>query len=197
MENKDSKKVIKVTLSEATLRFLRSQVDEKNQRRSKPVRVPKLVAISDDGVLQFKSESITMEPGNLEKWDNFVELLDWEEVRKHDDLNYYEKANLAVFGDLKVSCSCPAFLFWGYEFILSEYDARYEGEGGEDWEGKTGKEKRPPVIRNPNLDGIVCKHLVAVLQVLTFAVSKVASKLKELDKKNPKKETSEETGEEE
>jgi hypothetical protein len=78
--------------------------------------------------------------------------------------------------------NCPAFLYWGYEFIVSEYDARYEGEGGEDWEGKRTKEGRPPVIRNPKLDGIVCKHLVNVLTILTFTVSKVAARMKELDK---------------
>lgn len=177
----DSMFAVRLTLNEMTLRSMRSQVDAKNKRRSDPVR-SKLISISPKGVLQFKSESITMDPGNLERWDNFVELCDWEEAMGMKDLNYFEKANLAVFGDIKVQCSCPAFLYWGYEFIVSEYDARYEGEGGEDWEGKRTKEGRPPVIRNPKLDGIVCKHLVNVLTILTFTVSKVAARMKELDK---------------
>lgn len=177
----DPMRVVRLTLSEMTLRSMRSKVDAKNKRRSDPVR-SKLTAISPRGVLQFKSESITMDPGNLERWDNFVELCDWDEAMGMSDLNYFEKANLAVFGDVKVNCNCPAFLFFGYSYIVSEYDAKYEGEGGEDWEGKRTKEGRPPVIRNPKLDGIVCKHLVNVLTILTFTVSKVAARMKELDK---------------
>lgn len=100
-----SGRVIRMTLSEMTLRSMRSQIDAKNKRRSEPVR-SKLIAISPTGVLQFKSESITMDPGNRERWDNFIELCDWDKAMEMDDLNYFEKANLAVFGDVKVHCSC-------------------------------------------------------------------------------------------
>jgi hypothetical protein len=40
------------------------------------------------------------------------------------------------------------------------------------------KEKRMPKIRNPNLDGTVCKHLDNALLVLPFVVSSIVKDLK-------------------
>jgi len=48
--------------------------------------------------------------------------------------------------------NCPAFLYWGYLYIDTQLDVQLVDEN------------RYPGIRNPDLNGIVCKHLAAVLR---------------------------------
>ena len=49
---------------------------------------------------------------------------------------------------IKVFCTCPAFKFWGYEYILTKKKSVF-GPG----------EVREPDVRNPNRIGCYCKHL--------------------------------------
>ena len=57
----------------------------------------------------------------------------------------------ALSGNLKISCSCDAFLYQGYKFIS--------------WVANVGidKETRSPDIRNPNKEGLACKHILVAL----------------------------------
>ena len=54
--------------------------------------------------------------------------------------------------DIKVACSCDAFLYQGFKFIT------YKAQAGIDPEG------RVPVVRNPRQKGMLCKHILAVLK---------------------------------
>jgi len=54
--------------------------------------------------------------------------------------------------DCRVHCTCPAFLYWGYLYIDTQLDVQLVDEN------------RYPGVRNPDLNGIVCKHLAAVLR---------------------------------
>lgn len=60
-------------------------------------------------------------------------------------------------GNIYAGCNCPAFAYF-YAYIISQLDTNlrnyYEG--------------RFPIIRNPQLQGTVCKHLVSVFR--TFFV---------------------------
>lgn len=56
--------------------------------------------------------------------------------------------------DVKVACSCDAFLYQGYKFIT------YKANAGIDPEG------RVPVKRNPRQQGMLCKHIIAVFHKL-------------------------------
>lgn len=56
--------------------------------------------------------------------------------------------------DIKVACSCDAFLYQGFKFIT------YKAQAGIDPEG------RVPVKRNPRQQGMLCKHILAVLNYL-------------------------------
>jgi len=69
-------------------------------------------------------------------------------------------------GDIKVYCSCPAFLFWGYKYMA--------------WKGGYGleKETRSPRIRNPYEKGYLCKHLYAICQIFPLLARPIASKFK-------------------
>jgi len=63
--------------------------------------------------------------------------------------------------DVEVSCTCPAFRYWGPSYILSlsKYSAQYSMDN---------PETRAPNVRNPRKYGAVCKHLDRVLKVMNF-----------------------------
>lgn len=56
--------------------------------------------------------------------------------------------------DIKVACSCEAFLYNGFKYLT------YNAKSGIDREG------RSPNKRNPLRKGMLCKHILAVLKYL-------------------------------
>ena len=60
----------------------------------------------------------------------------------------------ALNGDLKISCSCPGFLYRGFKYIT--------------WHADVGinKETRSPDKTNPNKEGMACKHILVALNKL-------------------------------
>ena len=161
-------------ITEVTLKQLRLGIDGLRKERSKPV-ICRLVSLSDDGVVSFYSSSVTVWPGKRDAYVNHIRLMDWKPALEAQGLTYQERANLAVFGDVKVSCSCGSFLYHGFKYILTQLDALFPAA---DWEGTTGQENRFPKVRNKNLTGVVCKHLDTVLYVLTMSVSVISSLMK-------------------
>ena len=65
--------------------------------------------------------------------------------------NKLKSLQAALNGNLKIKCSCDAFLFQGYKYIS------YHANAGID------PESRAPDIRNPNKEGMACKHIIAAL----------------------------------
>jgi len=57
--------------------------------------------------------------------------------------------------DVQLYCSCPAFLYYGAAYILTQRGAKY-----------TKPENRPPKKRNPSELGAICKHGQLLLDVL-------------------------------
>ena len=165
-------------LREITMRQLRIGVDGKILKRAEPV-VSRLVSLSPDGVATFFSSSITTWPGKRDAWTQHVQMLGWDEALSMEkEATFMDRANIAIFGDVKVSCDDPSFLYAGYRYILTQLGALYEP--GADWEGNTGPEERYPKVRNPNVEGVVCKHLSNALYIMTMGVAKVASLMKEM-----------------
>lgn len=86
-----------------------------------------------------------------------------------DDLNYIpveglrasEINDLIRNSDLHVNCTCPAYLYWGFKYIGSVDDYTLSQEG------------RYPGIRNPELQGYVCKHIYRALQVYPFSTNTI------------------------
>ena len=63
--------------------------------------------------------------------------------------------------DIKVACNCPAFAYQGYAYISDGLDV---GETTlRRYKNAPIPEGRAPVVRNPDEVGIICKHLIAVL----------------------------------
>lgn len=98
-----------------------------------------------------------------------MEDLDGLLRNKRSRLNFLDKVRYAISnGDLKVSCGCPAHLYWGYKYIDTNLGVAAPGM----------KEFRPPDIRNPQRRGIVCKHLDLCLHVLPSNASFITHDLK-------------------
>ena len=54
--------------------------------------------------------------------------------------------------DMRLHCSCPAFQFWGSAYIATMEDYNYDFS-----------ENRFPIVRDPELKNLVCKHIIAVV----------------------------------
>lgn len=96
-----------------------------------------------------------------------VKFDEWEQVGQDADLKANEKARMILWvGNLRLHCTDPSFLFWGYQQILSQLDAAIFPE------------ERYPGERNPTQRGVVCKHLNRVLRVLPFHSGDIAAEFK-------------------
>lgn len=82
---------------------------------------------------------------------------------KDDPMNNYDKVKHAtVSGDVKVRCSCEDFTYKGFAYMGTQLDYSLQSE------------PRFPSIRNPSLDGTVCKHCLSVLRKLNLFYNKIA-----------------------
>jgi len=94
---------------------------------------------------------------NVTKYDVFVLFEDFYTIGKDKDISLEDAIDYAVgFGDIHLRCTCPAATYWGYNYIQTEFKTLYG----------IPREKRFPIIRNPNLKGTICKHEDAVLQYI-------------------------------
>ena len=72
----------------------------------------------------------------------------------------------AINGDIKLSCTCPAFLYQGYKYIM--------------WKSQSGidREIRPPDKTNPEKQGMACKHILVALNTLKSDYNKIYQMIK-------------------
>ena len=158
------------SLLEFTYSDLRGSVQPKIRARSKklPSGTKFVKFDKKNGVLVFTSESQT-HPGTGLLWKQRIKLVDLPVALDipDDKLRMIDRVRLASYGDIQAECNCPSFLYHGYRYILTQLDTVL---------GK--KESRLPKVRNPNLEGVVCKHLDNALSVLPFVVSDIVKKLK-------------------
>jgi hypothetical protein len=102
-------------------------------------------------------------PNRYNGWFTYIRFVEWEEQILDDQITAVEAARLLFWGaNLKVHCTCPAFTFWGSQYILTQQDAAIVPE------------VRFPHVRNPYLKGLVCKHLNRTLRVLPFHLGDIA-----------------------
>lgn len=101
------------------------------------------------------------------KWNQTVKLADMAWLKKEKDLDINDMLRLALTGELKVFCNCPDFLYGGFKYMGTELDYNLGAP-----------ENRFPIIRNPNLEGTVCKHLYRVIYQLPMHYPSILKKLK-------------------
>lgn len=68
------------------------------------------------------------------------------------DLSNLDSLEVALQGNIKIYCSCDAFLYHGYKYIAFKAKSGIEPE------------TRAPKITNPNMQGMACKHILVALQ---------------------------------
>ena len=141
-------------------------VDKRTKAKSKGlVRGTRYDSIRDDGAVVFRTPSAHYSK-NRKYYEQTILPVELEDVKNMSGMSLNDKTNLALSGDLKVSCSCKAFQYWGYEYILTQLDANYyDRDSGHIF----------PKVRNPKLEGTICKHLYIALSALgnvTYQVAK-------------------------
>lgn len=146
-------------LNEFTYKDILRGVDSKNKERAKE-RSAHYQGLFDNE-LRFTSQGTG-------KWIQKVRLLDLSDALQLKGMTLLDRVRLAVSGDIEVTCSCPAWNWWGYKYIATELGFNF----------KEDPETRFPKIRNKNLSGVICKHLTTVLQVLTFNSGKIVGDIK-------------------
>lgn len=104
---------------------------------------------------------VTSCAGSKNAWVQRVQFLDYYNLVSEEEkanINSYEELKSKypeiIYSDIKVFCGCPAYIFYGFQYIDYQLDF-----------GLT-PENRPPDIRNPGQEGTVCKHLISALEYL-------------------------------
>ena len=157
------------TVNEATYKELGTLIDGNflNQKvRADELSGINLVGFEPEDVMNFHVNS-SKHTRNRIRYTNSIQFDEWDEIGADPDFNFMEKARLLLWvGNIRVHCTCPSFLYWGYQYMCTVLDAAVYPE------------ERFPRIRNPQERGIVCKHLNRVLRVLPFHNAQIASELK-------------------
>lgn len=154
-------------LKEATYKELAQLIDGNflNQKaRADALSKVDFGEFQDDTVVFYVPSSEFKENGI--RYINQVQFDQWDQLGRDEDFDYNEKSRMLLWvGDIRVSCSCPSYLYWGYQYILTVLDSAIYPE------------TRFPKVRNPQERGIVCKHLNRVLRVLPFYSGRIAKEM--------------------
>lgn len=153
-------------IDELTRKDLVSDVDNWTKDKTKLVRSAKYLGITEDYTIFFRVPSVTTKPPT-----NYVvkiKLVEYPDIAEDKDLTVKEKVRLALTGDLQISCTCPAFLYFGYKYILTQVDAN-----------EADDENRFPKIKNPDLQGVMCKHCYKAISVLPMNWNSIAKDIEQ------------------
>jgi hypothetical protein len=104
----------------------------------------------------------------INRWSTYIQFSQWAEQVRDTSITAPEAARLLLWaGDIRIHCACPAYLFWGMQYIDTMLDIAIFPE------------TRFPAIRNPQLKGIACKHLLRTLRTLPFHLADMAQAIKQ------------------
>lgn len=149
-----------IKLDEFKRKDFTTETDPATVARSKQLSTARYRGITQDYTVHFDVRSAS----GSGTYDVAIQLAEYADIADDEGLTVQEKVRLAIQGDLKVKCNCPAYRYWGYEYINSQLGSN----AGED-------QKRFPHIRNPKLTGILCKHAYRSMMVLPMVWNSIAS----------------------
>lgn len=155
-------------IDELTRKDLVKDVDTWTKNKTKLIRRAVYLGITEDYTVFFRVPSVTSDPPT--NYTVKIQLVEYPDIENDEDLTVREKVRLAIAGDIKISCTCPAYLYFGYKYILTQIDANSSDD-----------EHRFPKIRNPKLQGIMCKHCYAAIKAFPLSWTRIA---RDIDKKN-------------
>ena len=110
-----------IRLDELTRKELVTDVDKWTKDKARLVRKAVYLGITEDYTVFFRVPSVTAKPST--NYTVKIKLVDYPDVAEDKDLTVREKVRLAIAGDLQISCTCPAYLYFGYKYILTQLDA--------------------------------------------------------------------------
>lgn len=156
------------SLNEATYKDIATLIDPLFLRQK--VRADVLSGLElrgfDKNIMRFLINSSEFEDNRI-RYSCNVLFDQWDEIGQDPDFTFVERSRMLLWvGDIRLHCTCPSFLYWGYQYILTVLDAAIYPE------------RRKPSIRNPGDRGSVCKHLHRVMKVLPFYSGEISSEMK-------------------
>ena len=108
----------------------------------------------------------TWTKGKDKKYQTSIELTDYKKLSKLKKDTIQDRVEVLLEeGDIKVSCTCPDYLYAGYKYIGTQLDYSID------------KENRSPDVRNPNQDGSICKHIHKVLEDINQYIPDISKQI--------------------
>lgn len=157
------------SLYEATYKQIAGEIDGGflNQKiRSDELSGAFYIGFNPKNVVNFRVPSSEYDKNRINYIDSIL-FDDWEQIGSDPDLSFIERARMLLWvGNVRLHCTCPSFLYWGYQYICTVLDSAIYPE------------ERYPRIRNPKERGIVCKHLNVTLRVLPFHSGEIAREIR-------------------
>lgn len=148
-------------IDELTRKDLVADVDKWTKDKAKLVRRAVYLGITEDYTAFFRVPSVTADPPRT--YVVKITLVEYPDIDDDEKMTVRDKVRLALAGDLKISCTCPAYLYFGYKYILTQLDTNEDRP-----------EHRFPKIRNPKLQGVMCKHCYTAISVLPMNWNDIA-----------------------
>lgn len=130
-------------IDELTRNDILKDVESKVKKRAKVLHIPRYLGVTRDYVVHMEVDSSTGNGSYVVR----IKLDEYPSIESDATLTTEEKVRLSLAGDIKLHCTCPAFRYWGYEYITTQLDANSHTN-----------QYLYPSVRNPNLEGTLCKH---------------------------------------
>lgn len=147
-----------VRIDEATSKEIVNRADLKRRELSKKLKSRYLGINHKYGWIQFQTNSQFIP---TRKYTQLIEIAEANDIKYFREFRPRDIIRLFLSGSLRVWCSCPDFKY-RFKFLSKQM-----GFGIFD-------ERRPAKIRNPNLEGSVCKHLIFVLSIFKLQWMRIA-----------------------
>lgn len=156
-------------IAEANYKQIAAKIDNdflQQKLRSAALDGVKLAGVQDRSLVFYINSANKSENDTV--YTNIFRIKEWDSLIDEQSLSPIQRARQLMFdGNLELHCTCPSFLFWGYQYLLTQIDAALMPEG------------RPPVKKNPNHRGIVCKHLHRTIKTFPFYASDLAKYIRQ------------------
>lgn len=152
-----------IPINEATRKELLDGADKARKARAKNLTTRYRGVTHARGWIAFETSS-QYTPGK--KYTQYIKLNEAKDMKYFKEFKKSDIIRLFLTGDLSVYCNCPDFKYFGFKYMGTQMGY------------SIFKENRFPKIRNPKLEGTVCKHLICVLSVLNNNWMSIAKDMK-------------------
>lgn len=125
-----------------------------------------------DGIVQFTTKTAK----NNNKYNQVIKLVDYKKIEPAIFVLFLLKipdkdiatfiGKFLLYSNARIHCNCDAFKYWGAAFNLTHIQSIYGPP-----------ENRPPKIRDPKRENLICKHLWVVLETFEKQINFFANGL--------------------